>query len=170
MLLWILRPLRLLVQAVASDDSPRRLALGFAIGMLIGLVPKGNLTAGLLMVLLLATRVNFASGAVAMLVFSWFGMLIDPFSGFVGWSLLSNPKLAGLFAFLFDLPIFPWTALNNTVVLGSFMIGIWLFLPLYHISQRLFATYHPRLVARLRKFKLIHLLEGSELAASWRVG
>ena len=170
MFAWLLRPVRFLVKAFGSEDTPHQLAWGVAIGMMVGLLPKENLTAVVLSVLLLATRVNPASGAVAVLAFSWVGLLIDPVCGRIGWFLLSHPALQGVWTTLADLPVAPWTAFNNTVVLGSFVVGLWLLLPVYFVSKPLFARYHPRLTARLRKFKVYQVLMGTEVANTWRIG
>ena len=55
-----LRPLRYLAQALILETTPRQLAWGFALGMLIGLIPKGNLIAVALMTLCCALRINVA--------------------------------------------------------------------------------------------------------------
>ena len=39
----LIRPFRFLVQALTAENTPRQLAWGLAIGVAIGLVPKGNL-------------------------------------------------------------------------------------------------------------------------------
>ena len=170
MFVWFLRPVRFLVQAFGSDDSPRQMAWGLAIGMMVGLLPKDNLTAAILSVILVATRVNAASGALAVLAFSWIGMWLDPVSGRVGWYLLSLPALQSFWTALAGMPVVPWTGFNNTIVLGSFVIGLWLMLPVYMTSKPLFARYQPRLTARLRKFRVYHLLMGTEVANTWRIG
>ena len=58
-----LRPVRALLTLLSSADSPRQIALGFALGMLVGLVPKGNLIAVALVTLLFAARVNLGWGS-----------------------------------------------------------------------------------------------------------
>ena len=64
----ILRPLRLLLQAMVMQSTPRQMSLGFACGVLVGLVPKGNLLAIALGLCLAATRLNLAVAAFAALV------------------------------------------------------------------------------------------------------
>lgn len=59
---WFIKPLRYLAGALRDLNSPRRIALGVALGMLVGLVPKDNLTAAALGVVLLTFRVNLAAG------------------------------------------------------------------------------------------------------------
>ena len=170
MFVWFLRPLRFLAQAFGSDDSPRQLALGLSLGMMIGLMPKDNLTVAALSLLLFATRVNLATGALAAFVFSWVGVWTDPAANRIGWYLLSLPALQGFWTTLADLPIIPWTSFNNSVVLGSFVMGLWLWGPVYLAATPLFVYLQPRVTARLRRFKVYQLLMGTELASHWRIG
>ena len=41
----ILRPLRLLFKALVTESTPTRMSWGLALGVLMGVVPKGNLLA-----------------------------------------------------------------------------------------------------------------------------
>ena len=45
MIVWLLRQFLYLRKAVEGQDSLRQLAFGCALGMLLGLLPKGNLFA-----------------------------------------------------------------------------------------------------------------------------
>ena len=55
-----IKPFRMAAQAFALKMSPRRMAAGLAIGTAAGMVPKGNLTAIVLMTVLCALQVNLA--------------------------------------------------------------------------------------------------------------
>ena len=81
---WLLRPGRALVKALTDADSSKQVAFGFALGMLIGLVPKGNLIALALGVVLFGSRANLGAGALAALTFTWLGLLLDPISHLIG--------------------------------------------------------------------------------------
>lgn len=164
---WI-RPIRFLVQGIAAADTPRQLALGFAIGMMIGLVPKGNLTAVALSMLLLGTRVNLATGMLGALCFSWLSGWTDPLAHRIGCGLLAHEPLQPLLAWLHDLPLVPWTALDNTVVFGSLTLGIWLFWPVYHFGYLASERAQPWIAEHLKRYYVAELLDRSELAAKWR--
>ena len=166
MLLRMLRPLRLLVEAITDAGTPRQMALGFALGMLIGLVPKGNLTAVALTVVLLGTRVNLGMGLVGAGVFSWIGMLVDPFTHRIGHAMLTSESLQPTWAYLYDLPLVPWTGFNNSIVLGSLVLGLWLFYPVWRSSERVLERVQPWLGERLGKYRIVQLLAGTEMAAS----
>src|SRR5476651_1276880 len=80
MLSFVVRSLRTVIAALLAGDSPRQLAAGFAIGMVLGLVPKGNLIALSLCVLVFSLRVNTSLALVAAAAFSWAGAVLDPFA------------------------------------------------------------------------------------------
>jgi uncharacterized protein (TIGR03546 family) len=169
MFLSIVRLLRGLVQAFLEEDAPRRLAFGFALGMLIGLVPKGNLTAAALGVIVLASRANLGTAALATGLFSWVGMWLDPLTHRLGTALLTREAWQVQCARLYELPLVPWTRLNNTVVLGSLLLGIGLFLPVYGLSRWAFERYRESILKRIEEHKAIHVLAKAEAAVSWRV-
>jgi hypothetical protein len=52
MILWLVQQLLLFRKFVQAQDTPRQLAWGLALGMMIGLVPKGNLLAVVLSMVL----------------------------------------------------------------------------------------------------------------------
>ena len=57
-MLWFIKPFRYLASALRDLNSPRRIAWGVALGMVVGLVPKDNLTAAALG--MLARNIAFA--------------------------------------------------------------------------------------------------------------
>ena len=155
MLMRFFRPFRYLAGAFLASDSPRQLAVGVTLGMMIGLVPKGNLIAVGLLVLLFAVRANLATGTVAGVLFSWIGFLVDPISHRIGHALLSAERLQPIWAYLYDLPLIPWTGFNNTVVFGSLILGICLSYPVYRASRRIFEVYQPWMAERLGTYGLL---------------
>ncbi|MCA9188420.1 MAG: TIGR03546 family protein [Pirellulaceae bacterium] len=165
----LVRPIRLLVNAIVAEDTPRQLAWGVALGAVIGLVPKGNLTAALLMVVLFSLRINLATGLSSATVFSLFGGMLDGLTHQIGKALLTIPSMQGTYAYLYQQPVVPWTALNNTVVLGSLILGLCLMYPIYRVSYLLFEKYQPKLAERLQRYRVGKALMGTDLATRWRI-
>lgn len=163
---FLLRPLRSLSQCLTEADSPRHLALGVALGVLVGLVPKGNLLAPLLMTGVALVRVNLAAVACAALAVSWIGVWVDPLTHQLGMWLLHARPLAPLWTALYDLPVVPWTRFNNTVVLGSLALGLLLAAPAYWGTKPLFARYLPAVRERLRRLRIVQILTGAEWAGT----
>lgn len=160
-----LRPLRFLAQALILETTPRQLAWGAALGMLIGLVPKGNLIAIGLMTLFCALRINIAAGTAAISLFTWCGLYLDPVSHRLGHWVLTNEALQPLFTTLYNKNLVPWTAFNNTVVLGSTLIGLALVLPVYGITKPVFDRFAPRIAERLKQYRIVQAMRATEITA-----
>lgn len=160
----IIRPLRLLLKALVTDARPGHLALGFAFGILIGLVPKGNLLAIGLGVIMTATRANLGVAAATILCVSLASPLLDGGTHALGHWLLSRPQLSTIWTWLYNQPVIPWTDFNNTVVLGSFVVGLVATYPAYRYSKRFFKTYSEQFAERARKYWLTRVLFGAEWA------
>lgn len=164
----IIRPLGFLAKALAQQDTPRQIAHGLALGALVGLVPKDNLIAAVLMTILCAARVNLGAGMLAAFAFSWIVALVDPLSHGIGLWLLEQDSLAPCWTWLYNLPVVPWTRFNNTVVLGSLCVGLALYYPLLRLMEPWIARVKPRIEERLRRYRVVQALLGAEWAA--RVG
>lgn len=158
----ILRPLRLLIQGIVVSSSPRQIALGIAMGMLVGLVPKGNLLAIGLGMILAASRVNLAIAAASALIFSLIGMYLDPVFDRVGTWLLTQPSLQKFWGDLYNTPVMPWTDFNNSIVLGSFVVGLTLLWPVYRLSLPWVTEYSVVVSDHVRKWWITRFLLGAE--------
>lgn len=163
----LMRPLRQLVQALVASDSPRQIAAGLSLGMMIGLLPKGNLVVVLLTMLLCGLRINKPAGLMAVGIFSWVGIWLDSTAHQLGALLLTWQPLIEFHAWLNELPLGPWLALNNTVVLGQLLIGLYLLYPTYHFSHRIVSKYQPRLSKLLMRYRLVRWVQGAELGTHW---
>ncbi len=137
-LLRFVKPVRDLLRIFSSENSARQLAMGVALGMAIGLLPKGNLIAFGLTVVMLTLRVNLGTGFLTAFAVSLMAGLLDPLTHRIGTRILSQPVLYQQLAGWYELPIVPWTALNNTVVIGATVLGATLFYPTFHLSEKAF--------------------------------
>jgi uncharacterized protein (TIGR03546 family) len=161
----LLRPLRQLSLALMANDSPPQVAWGFTLGMLAGLVPKGSLLAVGLFMLLCALRVNKPAGLLALALFSLVGIWIDPFAHAIGALVLTWEPARPLHAWLYSLPLGPWTGLNNTVALGQLALGLYLVYPVYHITKQIVTRLQPQAIRWLQRFRATRWLMGLELGA-----
>ncbi|MEQ9409360.1 MAG: TIGR03546 family protein [Fuerstiella sp.] len=160
----IIRPIRLAMKALIKEATPGQMAFGFALGVLIGLVPKGNLLAVVLGIILAASRANLGIAAATILIFSFLSPCVDPLSDVIGGWLLSQPRLQSLWTDLYNTPFMPWTAFYNTIVLGSFVLGLALLYPTYRLSRPVFARYTIKLSRWAKRLWLTRVLLGVEWA------
>jgi uncharacterized protein (TIGR03546 family) len=167
MLSLALRPVRLFAQAVIANDSSRQVAWGFTLGMMVGLVPKGNATAILLGMMLLGLRVNKPAGLVGIGVFMWLGLFIDDFAHSLGSAVLVWEPLRDFHIYLYDAAISPILGWNNTVVVGQLIIGLYLAFPAYWLMHRFAVKVQAPLSAWLLRYKAVRWLRGAELGSQW---
>ena len=132
--------LRKFCRTLLASHAPEQRALGFTIGMVIGLVPKGNLIALSLCVLLFSMRCNKGLGLATSVVFSFVGSWTDPFAHRLGLAALSFEPMQATYAAMFKLPLGPWLGFNNTVVTGSLLMGLYMAYPVYWVARLLFAA------------------------------
>jgi uncharacterized protein (TIGR03546 family) len=145
---FLVRPLRATMQTLLSGDSSRQLAAGFSLGMVLGLLPKGNLIAMTLCVLIFSLRVNTGLALVAAVLFSWVGVLGDSFTHQLGSEVLHIGVLQAGYASLYNLPLGPWLGFHNSVVMGSLLVGLYLVYPAYWASYAGSRWLQPRLNGR----------------------
>ena len=168
MLSLILRPLRHLVDALSTNDSPNQVALGFTIGMVLGMVPKGNLIALALLVLLCAVRVNRSAGLLAAGLFSLLSPLLDGITHKIGEAVLYQPGLQGFYAWLYDLPLGPFLGFHNTVTAGALLLALYITYPCYYGSRLAFTRYRAPLAAAVERHRWGRRIKRAQWAA--RVG
>lgn len=132
-------PIRKVVHSLITAHTPSQLAAGFTLGMIIGFVPKSNLIALSLCVLLFSLRCNKGLALTAAIVFTCVSTWIDPFAHKLGLSLLGLPSMQAHYASALMLPVGPWVGFHNTVVTGSLAIGLYAAYPVYWVTKTLCA-------------------------------
>ncbi len=138
-------------QTLLGDDSARRLAMGVSFGVIIGLLPKDSLLVWAIGVILMITTANLLCAMVSGFLFSWVGFLLDPFTHKLGGLMLTAEGLEPTWTWLYEVPLMPWTRFNNTVVMGSLILGLVLAVPVYLLSFRFFQTWGLVIHNRMRK-------------------
>jgi uncharacterized protein (TIGR03546 family) len=111
--------------------------------MILGLVPKGNLTALLLCALLFSLRVNKGLALLSAVLFSGIAPWADSFAHKLGFTVLGIDFLQPIYAFAFSLPLGPWLGFHNTVVTGSLILGLYLAYPVYLASGMICTRLSP---------------------------
>ncbi len=100
-------------------------------GVLLGLLPKTNLLAVLIALLLFLSYANLLVGAATTVIVSLIAPWIHPIAHDIGGEILTSAVGQQIGGALFRIPLVPWTFLDNTVVLGSFLLGLVLLLPVF---------------------------------------
>jgi uncharacterized protein (TIGR03546 family) len=136
---------------------------GFALGMILGLVPANPLIIVLLFFLVAIFRINFAATLLAWGVLKFPAYLLDSLFDKIGFRLLTLPSLQALFTKLYNAPVFPWSHFNNTVVAGSLFTGVVLFVPTLFLSHWLVNRYRESVWRRFTNSKAYKALQSTKL-------
>lgn len=123
---------------VRGFDSPRQLALGIALGMLIGLIPKDSLLPYAIGLIAILSHSNLLCLGISAFVFTKLGPLLDGLSHPLGAWALNLSAIEPSLNWLYQWPLLPWMRLENTVVTGSFIVGLLSFIPVYLVSELFF--------------------------------
>lgn len=156
-----------LLQAIHGGTEPRHLAAGFALGAALGLVPKGNLFAAAFFLLFFLFNVDKGMAALSAAFFTAVGWGLDGLAHRIGLGLLKAAALRGLWTALYDLPVVPLTRFNNTVVLGNLVLGLILYMPLYHGFLRAYRWYDLNLRARIEATPLMRSFLNWDMARKY---
>lgn len=118
-----------LQEMLCWQATPSGLAGAIAGGLVLGLVPKANLCAAVVMAMLLVARVNVPACVASIALGSLVSSQLDPVFHAVGKAILTSHLLQPFWAWWFAIPWFAWTGLQNTVVAGSLFVGVLLWYP-----------------------------------------
>lgn len=152
-----------LLKILNSEAEAGQISLAFCFAMVIGLTPLWSLHNLLVLLLVLVLKVNLSGFLLGWGVFSAGAYLLDPLFHRIGYSLLTASGLTGLWTSLYNVAWLRFENFNNTVVLGSLVISLLLFVPLLIISNLLIKKYRDHVLAWTQKMKLNQVLKSSKL-------
>ncbi|MCK5739867.1 TIGR03546 family protein [bacterium] len=157
-----------LIKAFREGQKPWQIALGFALGYWIGLLPSLTLQGVALILVLIFLNVNLAAATLGLFICELLAFLLDPLFHSLGYSLLVNiPGLHGFWETVYNWPVAPLSQFNNTVVLGSFVFGAVTFIPVFWAVRKLVLSYRSGLGEKVKRWKIVQLISGSKLLRAY---
>ncbi|OGP64064.1 MAG: hypothetical protein A2170_07035 [Deltaproteobacteria bacterium RBG_13_53_10] len=153
-----------IIRLMHSETDPRQISLGFALGMIPGLTPFMSLHNVLVLLVLLFFRANTGAAMLSWAVFSILAFVLDPLFHRFGLFLLRDVgSLQGLWTVLFNAPIIPYTRFNNSVLMGSLVISLLAFYPVYWGGKAMVMKYRETVMERLNRLKIVQVFRASDL-------
>jgi len=144
-----------IIKALNSDKKPEELALAASHGLLAAYLSAEPINFFLVLVLLAFLSANVSFFFLCAAVFKILALLTDPLADLIGYAVLKLEVLKGLFTIMNNTPFIPLTGFNNTVVMGSFILAIVLFIPVYFGALKFIAFYRTKLQASVNKLKVV---------------
>jgi len=154
------------IKAFRSGETPRQIALGFCFGFLLALMPFWTIQSILIFVLLILLNINLAAGTVAFLLTTilFLSYLLDPIFHNIGYFFITGITfLQGFWEWVYNTPAGALSRFNNTVVMGSFVGGLILTIPVYYGITKLVVAYRSGLEERIKKLKVVQVVTGSKI-------
>ena len=150
----ILKGIVKLAVALNNNKDVGEIAGGAAFGLMLALVPAGNLLWLGLLVVMFLVKVNSAVALLFLAVFKALAPLADPALDPLGYAVLTAAPLAGVFGWLANLPVVPFTRFNNSLVMGGLLAGIVLWVPFYLLVRALASLYRRTLKPKIENSRL----------------
>lgn len=163
--MYMLKKFIKLLKAFSGNVNPAEIAHAIACGTILGLMPKNNLLWYLVFVFILFIRINKPAYLVMILVGAGVAPAFDGFFDTVGYAFLTIPSLSGFFGTLLDIPFVAYTKFNNTVVIGSFLCSMVLYIPLYWAGRCLVFVWRKYAADFIRNSKIAKVINKLPLIA-----
>ncbi|GAB4184065.1 MAG: hypothetical protein Kow00108_21570 [Calditrichia bacterium] len=153
-----------IIKILRSDGTPVQIAVGFSMGMMAGFIPFDTLHVILIWLGVIIFNVSFGAFLFGWIIFSGFAYLFDPLFHDLGYKILVDLSfLKGFFTWLSNTSILALTRFNNTVVMGSTILSILLFVPLFFFIKYFVIYYREHIDAKIQKWKIIQSIKASKL-------
>lgn len=142
------------LKSLNSNSHPGEIAHAAAIGVLLGLMPKDNVLWYILFIFFAFVRINKAVYFLVILAMSSFAHMTDMLLDKIGYIVLTFEPTVPIYRFLLDIPFVAFTKFNNTVVMGSLVSGIILYVPVYIVSRLLVKLWRSTLAPMIASSKI----------------
>lgn len=164
----MLRALAKLLKVLNSETEPGFISLGFCFALIAGLTPLLSLHNFFVLLLIMVLRVNLSAFILGLLVFSGAAYLVDPFSHSIGLAVLSTESLQGLWTTLYNSTFWRIENFNNTIVMGSLLISLTLFFPVFFLLNFLIRKYREHFLRWVLKTKIAQVVRASKLFQTYQ--
>ena len=159
----MIRQITKLLSIVNSNKQPREIALGVVFGMFAGFLLVAPFNAVIIFLLILVLNVNTAAFFLFTGIFKLITFLIDPLGDMLGKAVLTVPFFEPVFSKMAQMPLVPFTEFNNTVIMGDFIIGLLLMVPVWFGTMKMIDYYRKHMREKVKKFGIVKVLKAGNL-------
>lgn len=153
-----------LIKTLHSKEEPHNLAIGFALGSIIGLTPFLSLHNLIVFMIILVFNVSISAAFFGIFFFGCFAYFFDAQFHSLGYFLLVRLEfLKPVWTFLYNIPIAPLSKFYNTVVLGSLLVSLVAFFPIYWGFKQIVKLYQLKIAAKVNRLKIMKIIQGNNL-------
>lgn len=151
-----------------SETEPRQISLAACLAMIAGLTPLARPHNLLVLLLVLLLRVNLSAFIIAWGLFSGIAYLLDPLFHRIGIAILQADALNGIWTALYNQPYLLLTRFNNTVTMGSLVVALLLFGPLFVVLNLLIRKYREQILVWIQKTRVMQMLKATKIYQTYQ--
>mgnify|MGYP001047061402 CR=1 FL=1 len=152
-----------LLKILNSESDPGQISLAFCFSLITGLTPFFGLHSLVVLLIVLLVRVNLSAFLLGTAFFSGISYLLDPLFHRLGLVVLSLGSLNGIWTTLYNITLGRISRFNNTVFMGSFIVAILCFVPLFLLLNLAIRRYRDHVLAWVKKTRIMQALSASSV-------
>jgi len=172
----MLQAIAKLFKVLNSESEPGQISMAFCFSMIAGFTPFWSLHNILVLLLVLIIRVNLSTFFLGLVFFTGVAYLLDPLFHRIGLAVLTADPLKGLWTVLYSSTIWRIERFNNSVLMGSLITSLVLFIPVYIFMNMMIRQYRVHILGWVRKTRVMKAFTASKLyrayesVSGWRGG
>ena len=164
----MLRATAKLLTVLNSETEPGQISLALAFSLIVGLTPLWSLHNLIVLLLVLLLRVNLSAFLLGTAFFSGVAYLLDPWFHRLGLAALMAPSLEGLWTSLYNSTLWRIERFNNSIVMGSLLVSLVLFVPTVLVFSWAIRKYRERVLAKVKQWRVVQALTATRLFRMYR--
>ena len=158
----MLRSIVKLLRVLNSETEPGQIGLAFSFAMIVGLTPFTSPHNLLVILLVLILRVNLSAFLLGLVVLTGIAYMLDPLFHLIGKGFLTAGALQGLWTTLYNITLFRLLNFNNTILMGSLLFSIVLFVPFLLATNYLIRKYREHILQWVQKTRFMQAFKATK--------
>ncbi|MDA8126040.1 MAG: TIGR03546 family protein [Deltaproteobacteria bacterium] len=156
-----MRLLAKFLKVLNSNAEPLEISLALCLAMIAGLTPLMSLHNLPVLLAVLILRANLSAFILGLGLFSGIAYALDPLFHRLGLFVLTLPSLGGLWTSLYNNTLWRLEHFNNSIVMGSLLASLALFLPAFLLFNLLIRKYRAHVLQWVRKSRFMQMVTAS---------
>ena len=157
----MLKALARILKVLNSETEPSQISLAFCLALITGFTPLWSLHNLIVVLLALIIRVNLSTFIVGTVFLSGVTYLLDPIFSWIGVIVLTAGPLESFWTGVYNIPLFRLAKFNNSIVMGSLLVSLALFLPALILTNLAIRSYREHVLQWVRKSRVVEALTAS---------
>lgn len=154
-----------LLKILNSEASPFQISIALGLSMITSFLPLVTPLNLLILFLVFLLRVNISAYLLGTALFSGIAWFLDPLFHPIGRAVLTAGPLEELWTAFYNTIIGRLQRFNNTVVMGSFLFSLLIFVPFVLLTNSMIRRYREHVLVWVKKTRLMQLILASRFYA-----